>query len=255
MYLCVQVYTRTCWASSLWAGSPLLLCGAPALPWSPFSGLGFSGHPTLLGVPNSLGLHLHGTLSSEPPTASGVPVRTSLPFWLPPTWSPMILGLPDSLGLPLHRLGFSGTPTFMEASPFLEPLLRGGSTCEPPAHSEVHRLSCSQPLRALHLWSSQLSGGLQQSWATPTLYKALLCEPRTFDCLPMPSDVLLFLVSPSPGSPHTLPLCESLPLHSLCLSLPFGFGLIILRTSMVWASPTNLPCPSLGLRFEPCHQV
>lgn len=132
------------------AGPPLPLCGPPPLAGSPPSGcplppagIAWASHsfgpPQLsLGPPHPLwasptlwvstsvgpyplSLPLLQASLCEPPSIFGSPLASS----------PMLLGLPNSLGIPLHGLGLSGTPTFMDASSFLESHSPGGSTCEP----------------------------------------------------------------------------------------------------------------------------
>lgn len=155
----------------------------------------------------------------------------------------MLLGLPDSLGLPLHGLGFSGTPALMEASSFLESYSPGGS------HSLWPPLTL-----VLSLWGLQVSqppdfwGSFKQLCASPTPCKPLLCEPPASLLASHAFRYPTFLGSSSLApewTSHTnshwsstvwASHWASLPMgcHSLCFSLPFGLGLIILWHSTVW---------------------
>lgn len=109
----------------------------------------------------------------------------------------MLFGLPDSLGLPFHGLGFSGAPSFMEASPFLDPHLSGDSTCERPlAPGFIDSLvSASEGFESLGLpvfWRAANHFGPQ----LPTSLRDVSLP--LFYWLPMVLVILLFLGSASP---------------------------------------------------------
>lgn len=180
------------------AGPPLPLCGPPPLAGSPPSGcplppagIAWASHsfgppqlslgpptpcgpPQLCGSPPLWDLTLSASHCFRPPCVSLPPFLAPPSLRLPCFWgSPTLWGSPsmgwDFLGLPLSWT----PPLFWSLIRLGAPLVSLGSgLCLTPL------FSASEGFESLSL--PIFCGGLQQFWATLTLYKPPLCEPPIF---------------------------------------------------------------------------